>query len=110
MSTEGEGRNVAQLKDDIDSGRTGDKVGGFDPGAAPLGTDEEAGGAPLSPEEIALASRQERGTGSNSAKKNGAEPSLQPSGAGASKPVIAPALLGAAVGVVLVVAALVLLL
>lgn len=33
-----------QLKDDIDSGRTEDKVAFPDPAAAPLGTDEEAGG------------------------------------------------------------------
>ena len=30
----------------VDSGRTRDKVPGFDPGAAPLGTDEESAGAP----------------------------------------------------------------
>ena len=34
------------LKHAIDTGRTGDKVPGFDPGAAPLGTDEESAGAP----------------------------------------------------------------
>lgn len=33
----------AQLKADIDSGLTGDKVSGLDPAAAPLGTDDEAG-------------------------------------------------------------------
>jgi hypothetical protein len=38
----------ARLKGAIDEGRTRDKVPGFDPGAAPLGTDEESGGAPLS--------------------------------------------------------------
>ena len=109
MSTEREGRdNVAQLKDDIDSGRTGDKVGGFDPGAAPLGTDEEAGGAALSAEDVALARAQERR--SDSATRNGAEPSLQPTGAGNSSPRVAPALIGAAVGALLVVGAVVLLL
>jgi hypothetical protein len=36
----------AQLKGDINSGRTGDKVPAFDPAAAPLGTDEEAAGTP----------------------------------------------------------------
>lgn len=36
----------AQLKEDIDSGRTRDKVAAFDPAAAPLGTDEEAAGTP----------------------------------------------------------------
>ena len=38
----------ARLKGAIDEGGTRDKVPGFDPGAAPLGTDEESGGAPLS--------------------------------------------------------------
>lgn len=37
---------AAQLKDDIDCGRTGDKVPCFDPAAAPFGTDEEAAGTP----------------------------------------------------------------
>ena len=36
-----------QLRDDIDRGRTGDKVNVADPAAAPLGTDEEAAGTPL---------------------------------------------------------------
>lgn len=35
-----------QLRADIDSGRTGDKVAFPDPAAAPLGTDDEAGGHP----------------------------------------------------------------
>ena len=48
------GPNVDQLRADIDSGRTGDKVSFPDPAAAPLGTDEEAAGTPLSPEAIAL--------------------------------------------------------
>jgi hypothetical protein len=38
-------RNGEQLRSDIDSGRTGDKVDHPDPAAAPLGTDAEAGGA-----------------------------------------------------------------
>jgi len=36
--------NGEQLRADIDSGRTGDKVDHPDPAAAPLGTDSEAGG------------------------------------------------------------------
>ena len=36
----------AHLKEDIDSGRTRDKVAAFDPAAAPLGMDEEAAGTP----------------------------------------------------------------
>ncbi|WP_131116914.1 hypothetical protein [Lichenihabitans psoromatis] len=50
---------VAQLKQDIDSGRTGDKVSAPDPGLSSLGTDDEAAGTPNSPERIALARRQE---------------------------------------------------
>ncbi len=38
---------VEQLRNDIDRGRTGDKVEGVDPAAAPLGTDEEAAGTPV---------------------------------------------------------------
>lgn len=37
--------NAAQLRDRIDRGETGSKVPASDPAAAPLGTDEEAGGA-----------------------------------------------------------------
>ncbi|MGD9617958.1 MAG: hypothetical protein AB7W06_21600, partial [Alphaproteobacteria bacterium] len=37
---------MARRKDAIDRGLTGDKVPGFDPAAAPLGTDDEAAGAP----------------------------------------------------------------
>jgi hypothetical protein len=51
---------VAQLKHDIDSGATGDKVPVTDPSSAPLGTDEEAGGAPPSPELVAAVRRLER--------------------------------------------------
>ena len=40
----------ARLKDEIDAGRTRDKVPGFDPGAAPLGTDEESAGTPPAPD------------------------------------------------------------
>jgi hypothetical protein len=41
------GSTVEQLRSDIDHGRTGDKVEGSDPAAAPLGADEEAAGTPL---------------------------------------------------------------
>lgn len=50
---------VAQLKADIDSGRTGEKVGVFDPGLSPLGTDDEAAGHPASPRRIAMARHYE---------------------------------------------------
>jgi hypothetical protein len=51
---------VAQLKHDIDSGATGDKVPVIDPSAAPIGTDAEAAGAPPSPELVAAVRRLER--------------------------------------------------
>jgi hypothetical protein len=38
--------NVEQVRADIDSGRTGDKVAYPDPAAAPLGADDEAANAP----------------------------------------------------------------
>jgi hypothetical protein len=38
--------NASQEKARIDRGDYGDKVPGFDPAAAPLGTDEEAAGTP----------------------------------------------------------------
>ncbi|MHC2103644.1 MULTISPECIES: hypothetical protein [unclassified Methylobacterium] len=50
----------AQLKGDIDSGRTGDKIPHVDVGAAPLGTCEEAGGAPPTSQEVRLARQNER--------------------------------------------------
>ncbi|GJE39092.1 hypothetical protein [Methylobacterium persicinum] len=51
--------NAAQLKGDIDSGRTGDKIAHTDVGAAMLGTCEEAGGAPPTPQEVKLARKNE---------------------------------------------------
>jgi hypothetical protein len=53
------GATVAQLRADIDSGRTGDKVAAIDHAAAPLGTEEEAAGTPVSCESIAAARRYE---------------------------------------------------
>ncbi|OAP39137.1 hypothetical protein AU381_08525 [Sinorhizobium glycinis] len=42
--------NPAQVRGDIQRGRTGDKRPGFDPAAAPLETDAEAAGTPLDAE------------------------------------------------------------
>ena len=53
------GDTLEQLRADIDSGRTGDKVSAPDPAMAPLGTDEEAAGTPPSPAAIALTRRLE---------------------------------------------------
>jgi hypothetical protein len=52
-----------QLRDDIDHGRTGDKVSVSDPAAAPLGTDEEAAGTPLSAAVVQQARDYERAIG-----------------------------------------------
>ncbi|WEX77498.1 hypothetical protein PYH37_002299 [Sinorhizobium numidicum] len=46
--------NPAQVRGDIQRGLTGDKKRGFDPAAAPLETDSEAGGAPLTAEEAQI--------------------------------------------------------
>jgi len=54
------GATTAQLRDDIDRGRTGDKVNFSDPAAAPLGTDEEAAGTPPHPDTVAAAREMER--------------------------------------------------
>lgn len=53
------GATTAQLKADIDSGRTGDKNAAFDPALSPLGTDDEAAGTPPQPDQISLARHQE---------------------------------------------------
>lgn len=86
--------NWAQLRHDIDSGRTGDKVGGFDPAAAPLGTDEEAGGSPCDPELIARERVMERAGRPNSARANAATPELQPDGRTPRVPLLLPAVAG----------------
>jgi hypothetical protein len=44
-----------RLRSDIDHGRSGDKVDFPDAAAAPLGTDDEAGGTPPSPRRVAVA-------------------------------------------------------
>lgn len=54
---------VAQLRDDIDSGRTGDKVAATDPAAAPLGTDAEAGGTAPTGKAAARARQAESASG-----------------------------------------------
>jgi hypothetical protein len=59
---------IDQLRADIDSHRTRDKVAGSDPAAAPLGTDEEAAGTPLKTEVVELARAREVG---GSAPQNG---------------------------------------
>lgn len=48
-----------QLRAEIDAGMAGDKVAWSDPAAAPLGSDDEAGGRPTPREDIAKARAQE---------------------------------------------------
>jgi hypothetical protein len=43
-----------QLRNEIDSGRTGEKTPGPDPAMAPLGTDDEAAGRPPSSASLEL--------------------------------------------------------
>jgi hypothetical protein len=73
----------AQLKGDIESGRTGDKNPVRDPALAPLGTDDEAAGHPPSPDRTALARHYENigrwlGGGSPSASAVHAKADGQP--------------------------------
>lgn len=51
------------LRRRIDRGETGDKVPAFDPAAAPLGTDDEAGGAPPGGAAVGAALADEAGSG-----------------------------------------------
>lgn len=46
-----------QIRDAIDSGATGEKVGHSDPAAVPLGSDAEAGGNSPTPAERSLQAR-----------------------------------------------------
>jgi hypothetical protein len=54
------GETAEQLRDDIDAGRTGDKVPWPDPAAAPLGTDDEAAGTTTRGGHVRQARAQER--------------------------------------------------
>jgi hypothetical protein len=62
---------IEQLRADIDSGRTGDKVSAPDPAMAPLGTDDEAAGTPPSPAAIALTRRLENSRAPQPAPRTG---------------------------------------
>ena len=61
---------AAQLRDDIDSGKTGDKAGFPDPSAAPLGTDAEAGGNSATREELKIAREAESGRGAKEPERD----------------------------------------
>jgi hypothetical protein len=69
---------AAQLRGDINSGKTGDKTPGFDPAAAPMETDAEAGGASPTPEEVAQARASERR--GIDGRRNAAAPEKTPDG------------------------------
>jgi hypothetical protein len=49
-----------QVRKQIDRGQAADKVAGVDPAAAPLGTDDEAGGNPPTPEQREMEARARR--------------------------------------------------
>jgi hypothetical protein len=66
------GSTTAQLRDDIDHGRTGDKVDALDPAVSPLGTDEEAAGTPPDPCAIEVARTIEISRPCNSISRTGA--------------------------------------
>lgn len=67
---------MAQLQHDIDQGRLADKAPGFDPAAAPLGTDEEAAGTPTPGPMIAAERRLLTAT----KDANAVDPSSTPAG------------------------------
>lgn len=56
-----------QLRIAIDQGHAGDKVDATDPAAAPLGTDDEAGGTPNTIAQVRLAAAHEVHRGPSSA-------------------------------------------
>jgi hypothetical protein len=49
-----------QIRIAVDQGKSKDKVAFPDPAAAPLGTDDEAGGTPPTPERLALERTQQK--------------------------------------------------
>jgi hypothetical protein len=49
----------AQLRHGIASGQSGDKISNIDPAAAPLGTDDEAGGNPPTQQQLVQAAAHE---------------------------------------------------
>ena len=62
---------VEQLRDDIDHGRTCDKVDAPDPAAVPLGADEEAAGTPVDPGAVEAARTLELSRSCGSASHRG---------------------------------------
>jgi hypothetical protein len=98
------GDTTAQLKHDIDCGLTGDRSGGFDPAAAPLGTDDEAAGVTLSPELIAQTRAQARAGAADTSCANAACPDMAPDAElGRQRGLVLVAAAGLAAGVALAV-------
>jgi hypothetical protein len=62
MHTKQQWETTARLRHEIDSGRCGDKVCWPDPAAAPLGTDDEAGGTPATHNYVTDARSTEHGS------------------------------------------------
>lgn len=60
----------AQIRGDIQRGRTGDKRPGFDPAMAPLETDSEAGGSPYTREDIVTARKTQSQPGVQQTSRN----------------------------------------
>lgn len=60
VTRKGRGPTTEQLRHDIDTGKTHDKIDHPDPATAPLGTDAEAGGASPLRVEIERARKEER--------------------------------------------------
>lgn len=90
-----------RLRDRIDRGGSGDKVGFSDPAAAPLGTDAEAGGAPPTMEQVRRAEAAESGHGTaREAKPRPAD--LQSSGRRSGPWIIGLVLVAVAVAVLAV--------
>jgi len=98
-----------RVRGDIDAGRTGDKVGGFDPAAAPLGADDEAAGVVLDPEFIARVRAIELAKAPRpSTWMNCATPELAPDGRGVRTPYLWPIAAGVLAAAVLAAAVLLL--
>lgn len=53
-------QTASNVRGDIQLGLSGDKKPGFDPAAAPLETDAEAGGAPMDDEQVQIARQTQR--------------------------------------------------
>jgi hypothetical protein len=53
-------QTASNVRGDIQLGLSGDKKPGFDPAAAPLETDAEAGGAPMDEEQVEIARHTQR--------------------------------------------------